>query len=216
MKIIVFDLDDTLYKEIDCLKSAYKEIADFLYNEFEVQAAYEFMIQKYYQNENVFVELNNHFSLSIPIETYLKIYRNHSPNICLDEGTLDVLNALRKQEIKIGLITDGRTLSQGNKIKALGLENYIDKNLIIISEEFGFAKPNISNYIYFQNIFPNVKYIYIGDNINKDFISPNSLGWETICLLDNGLNIHKQNFDLNKEYLPKYNVSSLKEILDLI
>ena len=30
------------------------------------------------------------------------------------------------------------------------------------------------------------------DNPDKDFIAPNNLGWTSICLIDKGLNIHKQ------------------------
>lgn len=36
-KIIVFDLDDTLYKEVDFLKSAYQEIASWLEDTYELR-----------------------------------------------------------------------------------------------------------------------------------------------------------------------------------
>ena len=39
-KVIVFDLDDTLYKEIDYLKSAYHEIADWFRDHYDVYAHY--------------------------------------------------------------------------------------------------------------------------------------------------------------------------------
>ena len=32
--VVIFDLDDTLYQEIDFLKSAFKEISDILSTEF--------------------------------------------------------------------------------------------------------------------------------------------------------------------------------------
>ena len=60
------------------------------------------------------------------------------------------------------------------------------------------------------------KYYYIGDNTKKDFIAPNKLGWETICLRDNGLNIHQQNFNLDSSFLPKYMINNLAEIVKIV
>ena len=43
-KVFVFDLDDTLYKEIDFLRSAYRETADWVEVEFSQTDIYPFMI----------------------------------------------------------------------------------------------------------------------------------------------------------------------------
>ena len=43
-KVVVFDLDDTLYKEIDFLKSAYREISDFLCKAYGVKGLFEKML----------------------------------------------------------------------------------------------------------------------------------------------------------------------------
>jgi putative hydrolase of the HAD superfamily len=55
-------------------------------------------------------------------------------------------------------------------------------------------------------------YIYIADNPNKDFVTPNKLGWSSICVLDRGQNIHVQNFDLPKDFLPQFFINSFQEI----
>jgi putative hydrolase of the HAD superfamily len=216
MKVVIFDLDDTLYKEIDYLKSAYREIATYLISEFEIEDPFDLMIKFYSEGKNVFNELNIHYNLPVPIEHYLKIYRNHFPTISLDEITCNTLVHLKNQGYAIGLITDGRTITQKNKIKALGLSKYLDKKLIVISEDFGFSKPSIEIFLYFQDIFSNAEFFYIGDNIQKDFITPNSLDWKTICLLDNGLNIHRQDFNLPKDFQPKYIVTTVIEIIYLL
>lgn len=44
-KIIVFDLDDTLYKEVDFLKSAYQEIASWLEDTYELKGVYNYMLK---------------------------------------------------------------------------------------------------------------------------------------------------------------------------
>jgi putative hydrolase of the HAD superfamily len=57
-----------------------------------------------------------------------------------------------------------------------------------------------------------VNYIYIADNPKKDFITPNKLGWTSICLLDKGQNIHKQFFTNSIDYDPQYIINSFNEI----
>ena len=57
-------------------------------------------------------------------------------------------------------------------------------------------------------------FTYVGDNPRKDFISPNALGWLTVCLKDDGRNIHKQDFtSITAQALPKKTIESLKELI---
>jgi putative hydrolase of the HAD superfamily len=120
-----------------------------------------------------------------------------------------VLETLKFNGHFLGLLTDGRSITQRNKLKALGLEDFFDQ--LVISEEFGSEKPNIKNYKSF--IVESVQsYVIIADNTSKDFITANILNWTSIGILDNGSNIHKQQFDLDNIYLPKYWVKSISEI----
>lgn len=210
--VIVFDLDDTLIYEIDYLKSAYYEIAGLL-DENNKEEVYDKMLTSYFKGINVFNILISQFP-KINMEDLLRIYRNHKPTLQLKNYSLEILNYLKKNKCIIGLITDGRSITQRNKLKATKIENYFD--LIIISEEFASEKPNVENYRIFHN-FRSEKYYYVADNTKKDFVTPNKLNWETICLLDiENKNIHKQDFKLSKEYLPKYKIESLLEIKKIL
>jgi len=216
-KIIVFDLDDTLYYEIDYLISAYKEIALNIETKYDASNVFPFMLKTYFDKKNVFEELNKRYSSDIPIENYLFLYRNHIPNITLNQETKEALSELIETGNNIlGLLTDGRELTQKNKIKALMLDKYIKAENMIISESFGSMKPSLDNYLYFHQKYDNADFFYVGDNVNKDFITPNKLNWTTICLLDKGKNIHKQNFSGNIEYLPEYKIANMKELSSLI
>lgn len=213
---VIFDLDDTLYKEIDYLKSAYREIALLVEQFTSLKNIYRRMYNAYLSQKDVFqilVELTDH---QITKEYFIQMYRNHVPDISLNKETKKCLDVLREEETIIGLITDGRSVTQRNKIEALGLNMWIDNSNIVISEEFGSEKPSASNYLYFENKYPQSKFVYVGDNIKKDFVTPNILKWNTICLLDNGQNIHKQSMDVEKEYLPNYYVDIISDILKLI
>lgn len=206
--VICFDLDDTLYKEIDYLKSAYSEVAAFAGH----PEAVERMLKWYQSGENAFKNIIDTFDLDISIADCLKIYRGHFPNIRLEDGVKEYLEELKKEDAKLGIISDGRSITQRNKIKALGLDGFFDVE--IISEEFGTEKPCAKNYEFVMKEFPERKnFIYVGDNPSKDFFAPNQLKWRTICLKNDGRNIHKQDMSLPKEYMPQHVVNTIKEII---
>lgn len=218
MKVVCFDLDDTLYKEIDFLKSAFREIAEYALSisanlNMSADDLYEGMLDAYFSQKDAFDYLVASVGTDLGKPTLLNRYRNHVPQIALSEGAFELLTELKNRGYEVGIITDGRSVQQRNKIKALGLDKIFSEGNIIISEEFGTEKPNIDNYRYFMKQFPNVTdFIYIGDNVNKDFVAANILGWTTICLRDNGMNIHKQIFDNDHSYLPKYIIDKFSEI----
>ena len=223
MRVICFDLDDTLYKEIDYLKSAYREIAEYAAGHCEgcsdcvgilAIKAYNRMLDAYREGMNAFEELNKFLGLELPISDFLYIYRTHKPKIALTEYVEQTLDALKAEGVRIGLITDGRSVQQRNKIEALGLGKWIEEENIVISEEFGSEKPNIANYEYFMRRYPECHdFTYVGDNLKKDFIAPNALGWHTICLKDDGRNIHRQEVDdIEEGMMPKRWIEKLEEV----
>lgn len=224
MRVICFDLDDTLYKEIDYLKSAFQDIAEYAAAHCEgcsdsvkilAFKAYNRLLEAYKEGLNAFDELNRFLGLELPISDYLYIYRNHKPIISLSGDVIQTLEILINSQVRLGLITDGRLIQQRNKIDALGLKSWIENDDIIISEEFGSEKPALANYEYFMKRYPGCSdFTYVGDNPDKDFIAPNKLGWETICLRDDGRNIHKQDFSaVSNEAMPNkmiMNISMIK------
>ena len=225
MKVVCFDLDDTLYKEIDYLKSAYKEVAHYAAElcgkagdpvcVLEVKA-YDEMLAAHLGGGNAFERLNEFLGLQEPIADYLKIYREHKPEIELSEDAVLLLDWLKENDFVIGLITDGRVNSQTAKIEALGLRRWIKEEDIVISESFGSTKPALENYRFFEEKHGPGSYCYIGDNTEKDFIAPNALGWKTICLKQDGGNVHRQSFSCDKDKMPQYVVGSLSECIKII
>jgi putative hydrolase of the HAD superfamily len=206
---VVFDLDDTLFKEVDFLKSAYRHIAERLEKEIG-KNIYPEMLELRAAGKSVFDEIKSKYVFEDSIKDIVFEYRFHLPKIELSPGALNLLEAVKCNQSKIGLITDGRSKSQRNKLKALGIEDFFDK--ILISEEFGSEKPDVRNFQFYMESFEADQYIYIGDNFKKDFVTPNKLGWLTIGLIDDGNNIHPQNLNIEKEYLPQRTISSLTEI----
>lgn len=218
-KHIIFDLDDTLSKEVLYLKSAYLEIANYIASEAQLDASqvYSKLIKWYQDGENTFENAIRTFqlnSLSVEKKDFLDLYRNHKPAIRLKKEVIEILDYCRENKFSLGLLTDGRSVQQRNKVKALNLESYFQE--IVISEEFGSEKPDERNFRHFESKFGKGSYYYIGDNTSKDFITPNKLGWISVCLLDQGENIHKQNFELDKAYLPQITICDIAELRSIL
>ncbi len=206
--VIVFDLDDTLYNELEFLKSAYRHIAKYLETE-NWKPLYSTMFSLYRADENVFTFLAEKYS--IEVKTLIDIYRNHIPEIKLFDGALEVMKSIKANKGNLGIITDGRVKTQSTKLKSLGITKLFDK--IIISDAIGTEKPNKANFEAIENTLNVKEYYYIADNLKKDFVTPNALGWKTIGLIDNGLNIHNNTHLYSDEaHKPQFLIESYKEI----
>lgn len=187
---IVLDLDDTIYKEINFVKSGFAAIVK-KYADTNYVKLFEMMMNSWISGENAINTLFQSLNISnIPIQEPLNLYHNHLPAINLPIESRSFFQTAISKGYKLGLVTDGRKITQRNKLDALGINEYFDK--IVISEEFGSEKPTIQNYKIFEESFPGNNFCYIGDNIKKDFIAPAKLGWKMYCIKDDGNNIHKQ------------------------
>jgi putative hydrolase of the HAD superfamily len=203
-KIFVFDLDDTLYSERDFEKSG----IEFVYHNLSIK---HISLETIFSNRNNWIELMiNGSNNQITLQMVLDVYRNHFPTIQLYNDAKVFLEKLLSHGIEMSLITDGRSITQRNKLRALGIESFF-KN-IVISEEVNSEKPSEYNFrmVMYNKIAEN--YIYIADNPKKDFITPNKLGWTSICLLDRGQNVHEQVFSNSIEYNPHFKIKSFEEI----
>lgn len=194
-KVILFDLDDTLYSEKEYVKSGYKQIAKICP---EIDNMYLKLWDAFQSGEKAidFVLKNENLHSDKMLFDCLKAYREQEPEISLYPGVADMLSDLKNRGLKLGIITDGRPKGQHAKIKALGLEKYFER--IIITDELGgveYRKPNPQAFIEMKDFF-GVEYsemVYIGDNIKKDFIAPDKLGMATI-LFENNDGLYQSNW----------------------
>ncbi|MCK7645403.1 HAD-IA family hydrolase [Shewanella sp. JNE10-2] len=210
----VFDLDDTLYSELEYQKSGYKAIADFVRNIYkqDVEKVIETAINN---KQDVLNEICNYLNVPLSVkDSFLWLYRLHFPQIRLYNGVLEALSMIESNSVALSIITDGRSVSQRLKVLALGLDCYE----VLISEDWQELKPQSERFHYIQNKYPNAYgFIYVGDNLKKDFITPNQLGWITIGLKDAGNNIHTQKVDLvDACYLPKIWIDSFTELQEFL
>ncbi|WP_224490190.1 HAD family hydrolase [Robertkochia flava] len=206
--VVVFDLDDTLYNEVDFVRSAFREIA-MTTDPVQWQELYAIMFSFFRRKKDVFAYLVKNFELDK--DHLIQVYRNHKPDIYLRPYVKEVMEQIKQRNGVIGLITDGRSITQTNKIEELHIGSYFD--FIHISEESGHEKTSAYNFERVSEKYPGFQLFYIGDNPAKDFYHPNQAGWATIGILDNGLHIHNQNIcEQKKEYLPDNWIWNFKDL----
>jgi len=164
--------------------------------------------------------LNAYLGVELPKSDLLKMYREHVPNISLTDDVRCTLDRLKAKGVIMGILSDGREQTQWNKIKALGLTQWMDESCIIINSSQECFKPNSDGYHRFEKAVRAITtenelfFTYVGDNLKKDFIYPKKNGWRTICMKDDGRNIHRQDFiSTISEALPDVVIGSFKDIL---
>jgi len=221
--MICFDLDDTLYPEWMYVKSAYRAIGKACRERFgkNIPDVAKIMWDAFRHHINPFDALLQQFcpwpDRDEAICRMLHIYRFHSPDIALDQATAATLSDLSGRGHTQGIITDGRTLTQNNKIDALGLCRWIKPENIIISEQTGHDKSSAHNFkLMMQRNPAEQEFVYVADNPAKDFVHPRALGWKTVMLQDtSGTNIHPQQADIPQSHKPDIIITKLSALLHL-
>jgi HAD superfamily hydrolase (TIGR01549 family) len=183
IKGVVFDLDDTLYDEKQYIKSGFKVIAEYL----GIADAQEQMWKYFEAGEPAIDKYLQTIGQTNKKAKCLELYREHTPDLSLNNGIKELLDELKRRGIKIGIITDGRTNGQKKKISSLCLDQIMDD--IIVTDELGgeqFRKPCDIAFRIIQRrwAIPFEQIAYIGDNVAKDFQAPKQLGMQWF-LLDN-------------------------------
>jgi putative hydrolase of the HAD superfamily len=189
---VVFDLDDTLFDEIDFCRSGFHAAAQHIAT-----------LSDRYSPDDVFRVLWDCFltgdrsstfnaalaKLGIPcdstaIRTLVEIYRTHPPTLTLPPESRATLDEL-KDRYTLALLTDGFLPTQQLKVQALGIDHYF--RAIVYTEELGREcwKPSPRG---FEKLIETLRtrpeqMVYVADNETKDFIAPNRLGLLTVQVL---------------------------------
>ncbi|UOE95728.1 HAD family hydrolase [Alkalihalobacillus sp. LMS39] len=101
------------------------------------------------------------------------------------EGLGSLFGLLHESGITLGIITNGPADTQYEKIKRLGISQYISSEQIFISEQLTVAKPNpaIFNYALTQlKHQPQDGKLYVGDSWEHDVIGALHAGWDAIYM----------------------------------
>lgn len=230
-KAILFDLDDTLYAYNPVHKKALKAVYNLLKNELNISLkkfTELFNLSKSEIHQELSGTASSHNRVlyfhrliekthkTVDPRIILKLYdtswNTFLNNMKLGKGVVETLKELKKQNIKIVLVTDLTTHIQLRKIEKLKITKYVD--YLVTSEEAGSEKPHSIMFLLALNklnILPS-ETMMVGDNILKDIGGANSVKLDSV-LITNDKTIKANKEDYKK---PNYVINSIPEVLNII
>ncbi|MFD0897847.1 HAD family hydrolase [Loigolactobacillus binensis] len=200
MKAILFDLDDTLYDQLQPFRQAFT--ATFAFKNVPLEKLYRLSRQL---SDQVFTASTTgamsmtamyiyriqkalaHFDHPISAQqaqTFQQNYQHYQQQIQLLPDVIATLNYCQAHQFGLGIITNGPTAHQEAKIAQLGLQRWIKPSQIIISGAVRVAKPAPQ---IFQltaarlHLTPATTY-FVGDSFANDIVGAKQAGWHTIWL----------------------------------
>ncbi len=132
---------------------------------------------------------------------------NH--NAILKKDTKELLNALLKTH-RLAIITNGLKENQRRCLDKLDLTRYFE--VIVVSDEIGFSKPDISFFYYTMSQIGQPhkdKVLVIGDSLKSDIRGALNFGVDSIWF-------NEKNLENNSDIIPTYECSSILDILSIV
>ena len=185
--IIVFDLDDTLYDEIDFVLSGFRAVSQYGLDNYGLSKdeSFKFMQDLLDQSGrgrifDLWLKKHGLYSKS-RVAQCVKVYRHHWPEISLSKIHIGILEQLANS-YTLYLVTDGHKVAQDKKCKALNVDKYFSG--VFITHRYGLSNAKPSLYC-FEKIKQAEgvswdRVVYIGDNPAKDFVNLNKVGAVTV------------------------------------
>ena len=185
-RVVVFDIDDTLYLERDYVRSGFAAAGAWARAELGVAdlgerawAAFGAGVRgRIFDEALVASGVGPNGSV---VSQLVEVYRSHAPAI---EPLADVSAWLagRPADVAVAVVTDGPLASQRAKAAALGLVAWADP--IVFTEELGpgRGKPHPAAFARVEAVtgVPGAACAYVADNPAKDFAGPRARGWRTV------------------------------------
>jgi putative hydrolase of the HAD superfamily len=220
VKAVIFDLDDTLISERKYIESGYQYISTLLSDRYKMNEneIYQLLFELLNESpKNVFNRFFDNFSIPYTRDTIIDLveqFRSHKPNISFFDDVIPCLNFLEKQNVKLGIITDGYSTAQRQKLNAVNAFDYF--NEIIITDDLGreYWKPHSKPFELIKEKL-NVRFeemVYVGDNPEKDFYIGEILPIRTVRLNREGIYKDKSYFKNIKE---SFKLNNLIEFINL-
>ena len=201
IKLVLFDLDDTLYDRSLPFMKAFEAYSGIKVSDKSVAArAYitctargdevflpsqrgEITMQEMYiyRFTKGFADVGIVISDGQALE-FQEVYSQMLKKLELDQEMKNIMDECLQKNIQMGIITNGPAKHQRDKIKVLGLDRWINQDLIFISGEVGYDKPDLRIFQMAQDAvscLPN-EIILIGDSIKNDIRPAEKMGWKTM------------------------------------
>lgn len=186
--IVAFDLDDTLYRELDYVESGFRAVAEHVSARYPIDAKSALAILddsleqhgRGRQFDDVLRSLGM-FSTARRHEL-IQVYRRHRPELALPEASAVALARAGDTGHRRFLVTDGNSNVQASKVTALGLWSVFEHAYLTSRYGRDATKPSTKTFeLMLRRTGDRPEdLVYIGDNPSKDFVGLRSLGARTV------------------------------------
>ncbi len=146
-RLVAFDLDDTLYVEMDFVKSGFRAVAAALSDRTDIDGEDLYrdlcdVLNRDGRGKVFDTVLDRHSLQGTTPGELVSIYRNHEPALELPTDSRKVLVRLRNRGHALAIVTDGDPGVQRAKVRALGLEELVDMAIYTWDEGPEAGKPS--------------------------------------------------------------------------
>ena len=129
-----------------------------------------------------------------------------------DPDVIPTLIALRDKNCKIGIVSNGRSVKQWEKIIRLGLQHFF--HTVIISEEVGFEKPDPKIFtlaLKELGVKPE-EAAYVGDTSEVDMLGANAAGIVSVRLVKR----KRREPRLDRTMRPRVTIRKVSDLLSIL
>lgn len=228
LKVICFDLDDTICDLGDGHKKARSILIDKLsrergYPRDAVVRAYDIewaIIKQDYMElvaegldeqdirEKLIKSVLEVIGLEASAGDYARLFGTETlKELYIFPDARTVMDTLGKK-YRLTMITNGASVWQRAKIEKLNIEDYFEE--IIVSGELGHHKPSkmIFEEMTKRAQVDTSEIIYVGNNYMKDVVGAKESGWKAVWV--------KRNDEERDESVPDYVINELSELLEIL
>lgn len=225
---LVFDIDDTLYSQMEPLLTACEESLgrkledpELFYRIFCKRSGEMFLFsesgQVSIEQSRIYRIQNTMKDMGIPFTTEQAVlfqtkYKDNQSRLHVSSVLTELLDKCAEKGIKMGVITNGPYAHQVRKFYTLGLDKWFSMNQLIVSAGVGVAKPDIRIFQMAEEkwgMIPEQTYM-IGDSLENDIQGARNAGWKTIWM-----NHHRYSVPKSMK-APDYIVYTEEEMKNLI
>ncbi|UOQ49937.1 HAD family hydrolase [Gracilibacillus caseinilyticus] len=202
MQTIIFDVDDTLYDQLQPFHKAVHQHLSESFSDNDMTLLYKTsrkysdeVFEQYMNGEITALELQTYrimkaceeFGIHLPYEQavlFQETYLAELQKIQLFEPMEQLLDKLFHHKKQLAILTNGESAHQRMKVAQLGLNKWIPDDHIFVSGEIGHSKPSSKVFEYIENKLKLRKQetIYIGDSFEHDITGAKHAGWQAIWL----------------------------------
>ncbi|CAG7642387.1 HAD family hydrolase [Paenibacillus allorhizosphaerae] len=202
VKVVVFDLDDTLihfddYWEESLLETLRRHPATKEYDPkrlFGVLSEMNQIFEDQYHRQQITLRQFRNYRLMHAMsrvgEEMAEQTAEHFNMLHMDiskrymKASPELLELLKELHgtYKLGIVTNGTSRWQRDKLEALGIQTLFEPGAVFISDEVGFEKPSSEIYrkaLHYFGVKPE-EVLFVGDSWNNDVIGPMRAGMRSI------------------------------------